>query len=423
MRRDEYLLLGAFFVSTVGDWLYRLALPLIVFEITHSAFDMALVYALEFAPYLLFSLAGGVLADRVDRRRLLIAGDLVSAGLVAAVAVVVWLRVPEPSLLYAGAFLVAGVAPFYHPAFHSMLPTLVEPDRLAAANARLHGTDTLVSLLGPVIGGGVILSLGPARALVFNAASFAASAVAIAVIRRRAAHQPPREDRSVLHSVREGVSYVRANRLLLSGSVLFAGTNLAIHLLQANFVYFLAQVRDFTPLQIGLVFAGQGLGAVVGASMAPRLGRRFESGRLIITSTIVAGLMTFLLVPARSVLALSAVSAAVAATGMTNVVTWFTLRQRIVPGHLLGRVVALTRMLAFSSIPLAAVLGGALLRLAGSVDVVIILSAGLRALVGLGGCLTAMARSVREAEDPPRADAGRATRRRLRSRPAEGVAD
>src|SRR5690349_3262656 len=78
MTRNYYLLLGGYFISSVGNWLYQLALPLLVYEITHSPLSMAVTYGLAYLPYVFFLPVGGVIADRVDRRRLLIFGDATS---------------------------------------------------------------------------------------------------------------------------------------------------------------------------------------------------------------------------------------------------------------------------------------------------------------------------------------------------------
>ena len=123
MTKNYYLLLLAYFASTVGDWFYQLALPLLVYDITRSATSMALTYGLAYLPYILFLPIGGVIADRMSRRRLLIGGDALSAVIVGLLAVVATLHLHDSWLIwfiYPAVFLVAGVTPFYHPAFQSM---------------------------------------------------------------------------------------------------------------------------------------------------------------------------------------------------------------------------------------------------------------------------------------------------------------
>lgn len=182
MGRSYYLLLVAFLTSSLGNWIYRLALPLLVLELTGSALQTALIYVLEYAPFLLFSLPGGVFADRFDRRRLLIAGDLLATVIVAGLAALVWADVPFVWPIYVAAFLLASVEPLYHPAFQSFLPSLVEDESLEKANAWMQGGENLLTLTGPVAGGALVAFLDFQTALLIDAITFAVSAVAIAAI-------------------------------------------------------------------------------------------------------------------------------------------------------------------------------------------------------------------------------------------------
>jgi MFS family permease len=392
--RSYYLLLTAFLTSSLGNWIYRLALPLLVLELTGSALQTALIYVLEYAPFLLFSLPGGVFADRFDRRRLLISGDLLATVIVAGLAVLVWTDVPFVWPIYVAAFLLASVEPLYHPAFQSFLPSLVEDESLEKANAWMQGGENLLTLTGPVAGGALVAFLGYQTALLIDAVTFAVSAVAIAAIPaakataklRKAAGQVAAEVRA---EVREGIAYVaRGNRLLLAGSLLFTATNLGIWLVQANFVYYMTEYLRFDPTAIGIVLAGQGAGAILGSMAAVPLRKRISAGRLILGCTILAGLGMLLLIPARSLPTITLAWGLVYALGSINVVAWFSMRQRIVPRELLGRVVAITRLLAFASIPVASLAAGVLEELLHNMYWIIALGALVRVLAGLIGSRT-----------------------------------
>src|SRR4051812_10906416 len=154
MTRSYYLLVSAYFLSAVGNWIYRIALPLLIYERTHSALNMALAFGVAYVPFLLFSPFGGIMADRCDRRRLLWVGDTVSCLFAAALAITVYLRPSGLWIIYPLVFLLASVEPFYHAAFQSIIPSLVMPQRLTKANAWIQGADNLVAFLGPLLGGG-----------------------------------------------------------------------------------------------------------------------------------------------------------------------------------------------------------------------------------------------------------------------------
>jgi MFS family permease len=388
--RNFPFLLGAFFVSTVGDWLYRLALPLLVLRMTGSALSTATVYALEYAPYLVFSLLGGLAADRLDRRRLLVASDLCSAAIVGVLVAVVLVGAQQVWMIYLVAFALAAVRPFYHPAFQSVVPELVPDERLERANARLQTVESALNFGGPVLGGVIIATLGTTQALLANSISFLLSATAIAFIRLPAETRIVERGSRIWAQIRAGVGYLREDRVMFWGSSLMAGTNVGLYLIEANLIFYLVRYRHLPISLVGVVFGAQGVGAVIGALLAPSLGRRFTAGMLIVVSMLGAGAATACLIPARSAAAIAIAWGVVGIFTMVIVVTWFTLRQRTVPRALLGRVVAISRMMSFVAIPLASVAGGALLGATGDATALIALSAVVQVAIAVTAWFTAL---------------------------------
>ncbi|MFE6685579.1 MFS transporter [Streptomyces sp. NPDC057743] len=400
------MLLFAFVVSGLGNWTYRLTLPLMVLELTGSALNTAVVYALEYAPLLLLSLPGGVLADRFDRRRILVAGDLAATVLAGLLAFVVTSGAAPVLVVYVLAFLLACVEPLYYPAFQVLVPSLVRDTDLERANAWLQMGDNVMSLAGPAAAGVLIAALGYQGAIWTDAATFAVSALAILAIGRHqgtaptptdalstlpaplpearpAADSPPRG--TFLGEIRDTLTHIcRDNRALLSGAVLFALANLGTWMVQANLVYYLRDYHGVTPAGVGVVLAAQGAGAVLGAALCPWIGRRFAPGRVVIAGTVLAGAGIVVLAAVRDVTGIAVLWALVYGVGIVNMVSWFVLRQRTVPPELLGRVVATTRMVAFLTIPIASVLGGVLEQHWQNMYLIIALAGGLRLLVGLG---------------------------------------
>jgi MFS family permease len=439
MGTRYYLLLTGYVVSSLGNWIYRLTLPLLVLHLTGSALNAATVYILEYLPFLLLSLPGGVYADRFDRRRLLIAGDLAAAAITVVIGVLVTTGVDRLWPLYAAALLLGCVEPIYHPAFQSLLPNLVRDDRIEDANAWMQSGDNIVSLAGPVAAGLAVSLLGYQAAVYIDAGTFVCSAIAIALIRGVGAPAAPPEPgappepaaapeaavreaavqeaavqeaaavpatatgpepagvperRSMFADLREGTRYVfTENRVLLAGAVFFAGTNFAIWLVQANFVYYLAEYRHLSATAIGVILSAQGVGALLGAAISARLIRRFFPGRVILGYTALAGATTLLLVVLRNPVTIGLVWGLLFGLSAVNIVAWFTLRQRIVPRHLLGRVVATTRMLAFASIPVAALTAGLLENRLHNVYVIFAAAGLLRLVMAAVGLRTPLGRS------------------------------
>ena len=184
-------LLASLAVSSLGDWLYNVALLAFVFERTGSPTWLAVTTAVRVLPIVVLGPVGGVLADRYDRRRLIIASDLVRAALMVALAAVVAFGLPVvlAPLLAAAATLVSSVHP---PAVAASTPRLVDADALQRANAARAAIGQAAIVAGPALGAGVLAVSSPAVAILANAATFLISAVLVATIPGGPAFRPSR---------------------------------------------------------------------------------------------------------------------------------------------------------------------------------------------------------------------------------------
>ncbi|HEY0167492.1 MAG TPA: MFS transporter [Jatrophihabitans sp.] len=411
--RDYRLIIFAYLTSSLGNWLYKLTLPLLVLHMTGSALTTGAIYAVEYLPFLLLSLPGGVLADRVNRRLMLVAGDTVSSLLAIVLAIVVTVSVDTVWPIFVVAFLLSCVDPLYHPAFQSFIPDVSPKAKLPQANAWMQAGDNAMGLVGPVIAGVAISVIGYEATIYLDAATFAVSACAILLIRYHSPQVTPvngsgKRLSGAVKDIREAGEYIfRRDRILFAGALTFTGTNFAIWLVQANFIFYLTTYRHLSPSVIGLVFGAQGIGSVLGSSIAPWIIRRIPPGRVIIFSTAAAGVVTSSLIVFRHVVEITIIWGLLAGFGAINVVSWFSLRQQIVPAYILGRVIAATRMLAFTSIPIAAVVAGALQATLENIYLIIGIAAAFRlgvALIASRSVLYRRPSSARPAPDVPAAD-------------------
>ncbi|HEX4813560.1 MAG TPA: MFS transporter [Nonomuraea sp.] len=357
MGRPYWLLLSAYVTSSLGTWIYRLALPLLVYDLTGSALDTGLVYVMEYLPYLVLGMAGGVLADRVDRRRLLVLGDLVSGLVTLAMAALVTAGVTQLWVIYLVAFLLACADPLYQPAFRAVLPSLVAVERLPQANARVHMGEHAVNMAGPMIGGALVVGFGYQVAIYADAGTFLLSAALIWLI--RAAASAPARGRPVLADLREGLRFLwLGDKVVLVTAVGALACNFGVWLLLAGLVYYLSSYHGFTPGEIGVVYAFQGAGAVLGAWLGSRSLRRWQPGPVICWAIVAGGLSMLAMIVARGPVGIGLAWLGQFAAAGTSIVAVATVRQLLVPDHLLGRVLGTARMIAFLSIPLASVTAG-----------------------------------------------------------------
>ena len=400
--RDYRLLIFAYTTSSLGNWLYRLTLPLLILHLTGSALTTGAIYAVQYLPFLLLSLPGGVLADRVNRRVLLIGGDVVSGVLALALAIIANVSGHTIWLIFVVAFLLSCVDPIYHPAFQSFIPDVTPKEKLTQSNSWMQAGDNAMGLLGPVIAGSSISLFGYQVTIYADAATFAVSAAAIMLVRHRSAKRQREASGTffagALGDIREATEYIfTRNRILLAGALTFAGTNFAIWLVQANFVFYLATYRHLDPSVIGMVFGAQGVGSVIGSSLAPRIIRRVLPGRVIILSTALAGVLTASFIIFRSTPAIMIIWAALGGLTAINIVSWFSLRQQIVPAYILGRVVATTRMLGFISIPVGAIVAGVLQTTLKDIYLII----GIAAVLRVGMAVIAAQSPLNQRTVPP----------------------
>jgi MFS family permease len=387
--RDFRLLLTAFVVSTAGDWLYKLALPLLVLQLTGSALQTAVTYSLEYVPYLFFALIGGVISDRYDRRTLLIRADTAAAVVMGALATLVWLRQEHLWMIYLAALALSTITPLYQASFQAMLPGTVPKERLGWANSRLQAGQSTLDLLGPVLGAGAVALMGASWALSLDAASFGLSALTVALIARAATTAAQRSGgASIVADLKEAVAFVRATPPILWGAIIAAGSSLGLSMVEANMIAYLVHFRHEPVATVGIVFAALGAGSLVGALLAPKLLPHVLPGRLIISSVLVGGTATALLAVLRQLPLIAATWVLVGASTAVFIVTFFTLRHQLVPAALLGRVVVLTRIIAFVTVPIAPLIGGAILSTTGTFWPVITVAAAAQIGIAITGRFT-----------------------------------
>jgi predicted MFS family arabinose efflux permease len=367
-RSGSIRLRSAFVISFAGDWIYRFVVPTVILRLTGSAIATAVAYVLEFVPYVVVGPFAGVLADRFSRRHLMIACDVGSCALALLLAGLAGLGHPPVAALYACALALACVRPLYFPALQGFLVEAVPAARRPWFNSWTQVTEGLLGIAGPVLGTAIVAAAGASLATVLDAASFAASALLVATIAHRRARfqvMPPDGPRGgfagVLRELAAGVRAMAISRAILAGTILITGANFAAFVIEGNLVYLILDAEHQPKVALGVVFAAQGAGAVIGAAAAPRLLARQPTGRLLAAGMGLSALA--MAVPAimpRWPAIVTGQGIEGAATALI-VVCWFSALQRLIPEDTIGRFVAAGRAIAYAAIPAGALLGAWLL--------------------------------------------------------------
>lgn len=395
--RDFRLLWSGMFVSMVGDGFYYVAVAWQVYSLSNSPASLALVGIAWSLPQVLIVPVTGVLADRMDRRVLMIAADIIRAITIGAVGILSIkgaLTIP----LLVGLVMAFGVGQaLFQPAFHSIVPEIVPEDLLVRANS----VDQFVRpfawmALGPLIGGVIIESFGAGWAFIADGGTFIWSAVMIWMIRARPTHASD-EHESMWHDAVQGLRFVRRTRWLLVSMIAAVLSLLAVWgPWETLMPYIVRYDLGGSASDLSWVWAAGGAGAVlVGLTFGQRgtLPRRALTWLYVTWAAGMFGTGLFGIVTSlwQAMIAAFVTEASIAAL----IVIWYTLLQRLVPRDLLGRVTSLDWMITMAGVPLSFAAVGPLAEAIGA-DATLIL-AGL-----VGGSITLLMMFIPGARAPER---------------------
>ena len=358
--RDFALLWTGTTVSLIGDGIYYVAIAWQVYELSNAPTALSLVGVAWSVPMVVFLLAGGVAADRFDRRLVLIAADVARALAIGAIGV---LSVAGALELWHVVLLVilfgAGEA-FFGPAYGAIVPDVV-PDRLLVeANSLNQLVEPLGwRLVGPALGGWAVAAFGTGEAILLNAGSFLVSAAAVALMRTR----PPERDgggqASIRRDIAEGFRFVRAH-VWLWGTLVAAAFSLLLFIGPYEVLVPFAVKNELGggADDLGLVFAVGGIGAVAAALAVAQRGmpRRNVTFLYATWTASIAALAGY---GAATELWHAMIASFIGGAGFAaGIIVWTTLMHRLVPANLLGRVTSLDWMVSVSLMPISFALTG-----------------------------------------------------------------
>jgi MFS family permease len=358
-------------LSNLADGLVKIALPLVAVTLTGSPGLVAGVTLAVTLPWLLFALPAGALADRVDRRLAMATANVVRAATVAALAVTAVLGLESSPaaiwVLYGVALLLGTAETMHDTCAQSILPQVVPRDRLARANGHLLAAElTANEFVGPPLGG-LLVAAGTAAAFASPAGLWAVAVGVLLLL--RGSFAVPREGSTTLRAeVAEGLRYLWRHRLLRTLAAMTGLFNFATNATFAVFVLFAVgpnSAMGLTGAGFGLLFATIAAGNLVGALLADPIIRRLGRSRSLFLG-ILGGVGTVGIAAVTTIPPV--IAAAFLVGGLTNAlwnVVAVSLRQRITPDHILGRINSSYRLVAWGTRPLGAAAGGLLGELLG----------------------------------------------------------
>jgi MFS family permease len=363
-RDSDFLRLwSAQTISQFGSQVSGLALPLVAIFVLHaSAFKVAALSAVEFAPFVLLTLPAGVWVDRLRRRPLMIAADWGRAVALGSIPVAYAVHALTLGQLYAVGFTTGCFTVFFDIAYQSYLPSLVSRDQLSEGNAKLETTRAAAQVTGPTLAGLLVAAITAPYAVAVDAASFVGSALfAMKIKRLEPALEEPEVRPHMRNEIMVGLRYTFRHPLLRPLILQIGSQNFFINMVGALLVVYAVRVLRLSAPVIGLVFSLGNVGLLVGGPIASRLARRFGIGRIIVWGAFVTG-CSYLFVaaaPKSFPIPFLVIGQFLWSAGaILYFVNGISLIQAITPDRLLGRVNASRRFAVWGVIPFGQLLAG-----------------------------------------------------------------
>ena len=392
-------------VSQLGTQIGVIALPLLAVTVLQAdEFQMGMLVAFETIAFLLVGLPAGAWVDRMRKRSVLIAGDLVRGIALLTLPAAYLLDLLSFPLLLVVAAVVGVATVFFDVAYQSYLPSLVPSSRISEGNAKLQVSQSGAQVIGPAVGGFLIRLMGAPLVILIDAVSFFGSALFLLRIRHREEPASRQNRRPLFTEIGEGLSFVVRQPLLRRVVATTSIGNLFNTVGQAMLVLFAIRYLGIGEAGLGIALSIGAVGGLIGAFTSEAIIRLIGEGRTIAYSMLPTA-VTSALVPLAAgrseATAIAMLSISMVFFGFAVVVynvAQVSFRQRLCPRPLLGRMNASVRFIVWGSMPIGALLGGVIGGAYGAVTALWVSFAGMTLSV-----LPVLLSPLRRMRDLPRA--------------------
>jgi MFS family permease len=345
-------------ISNLGSSITLFALPLLVYKITGSALNLGITTAAEFLPYLLFGLILGAWTDRVDRKRMMIAADIGRTLIIASIPILAALGVLTVWWIYLVGFVQATLTICFEAGQFAAIPGLVNRDDLVTANGRIQASYSAAQVIGPLLAGLLVTVMPLAMLMLIDALSFLVSSFSLALVRVSFNTGEKRASSSIRRDVVEGLRYVLGHPVLRNISLMMAMVNFVSVTTGAQIVLFARHQLQASDAQISLLYSASSVGVVILSLSAGLLRKRWSFSTVALGALMMEGLLMIVFSQMHWYWLALPIWALMGGLGILFNINTGSLRQAIVPNHMLGRVISIASVLAWSAIPLGSIAGG-----------------------------------------------------------------
>ena len=349
-------------ISRLGSAVTTVALPLTALTVVHaSTFAVAVIAAAGQLPWLVLGLPAGVLVARLPLRETQVAMDLTRGAAIASIPAVAWIGSLTVAQLAAVSAVIGVATVIFDVGNSTLIPAIVPAEQLTSRNSLNSASDAATQLAGPGVGGILVELLGAATCMLTDAVSYLVSAVLLRSLPRPPSLRASTARTGMRGEIAEGCSYVARHPVIRPCVIWATIVNFVCGALLALTPLYLVRSLHARPAVVGLVYAAEGAGALLGASITPRLEARIGSARLLLLAAAIMPLMVGLMPAASPGWGISLYAAGnfgFAAAVVVGSILARTHRHQVVPRELLPRVMATVRFISWGVVPIGAFLAG-----------------------------------------------------------------
>lgn len=382
-------------ISNLGSSVTLFALPLLVYKLTGSAINLGISGAANFLPYLLFGLILGAWTDRVNRKRMMIFTDIARAVIIATIPLLAVLGALPIWWIYIVGFIHSTLTICFEAGQFAAIPSLVKQDDLVTANGRIQASYSAAQIAGPLLAGLLVIRVPLPSLMLIDAISFLVSSLSIALVRINFNAKKGEQKTSIRSDVVEGLRYVLSHPVLRNISIMMALVNFVSTASYTQIVLF-AKVRlAASDVQVSLLFSAASLGVVIMGLLAGPLRKRWSFSTVALGALMLEGLLGVAFSLMRWYWVAAFIWMLAGGLGILFNINTGSLRQAIVPNHMLGRVISIASVLAWSAIPLGSLLGGFVITWTHNVALVFTITGILTFLIPFSFSFTALGHADR----------------------------
>ncbi len=370
-NRNFLFLITGQAISSAGTQISQLAFPLLVLALTHSPAQTGLISAMRGLSYALLTLPAGALVDRWNRKRVMILSNIGSALTLGSIPIALLFGHLTLLQLYLVSFVDGLCFVFFNMAESAAIPHVVAKEQIPAANGQNEVLYASATMFGPAIGG-ILYSLSAMLPFISDSISYLVSLFSLLFIKTEFQHEQTQSKQHMLEDIKDGLRWLWEHPVIRFLAIMTLGL-MAPCAGYSLILIVMAHNQHASNAAIGLIFAGGGVGNIIGAAMASWLERRFGFTRVMVWSTWVWCLTWLFYAFAPNPFVLSIVNGLSFTVVPIYMVVQYSYRQIVIPDHLRGRVNSVFRLIAFGAQPLGMAVTGILLQAYGPAITVIVL--------------------------------------------------